>query len=103
VKIDDSVAGVPSIRSKKTREKKSPASSGTVTSPASGDSVEFTEASSQLSKLENALSQIDTSEPGKIESVRQAIADGQFQVDEEAVADALVQTSIEQMTRQGGK
>jgi negative regulator of flagellin synthesis FlgM len=103
VKIDDSVAGVPSIRTKKTRDKTSAASSTATSGSTSGDNVEFTEASSQLGKLESALSQMDTSEPGKIEAVRQAISDGQFHVDEEAVADALVQTSIEQMKRQGGK
>lgn len=102
MKIDDSVAGVPSIRTKKTRDKTSAAAT-TSSSTASGDSVEFTQASSQLSKLESALSQMDTSEPGKVEAVRQAITEGQFHVDEEAVADALVQTSIEQMKRQGGK
>lgn len=103
MKIDDSVAGVPTIRTKKTRDKTSATASSTTSSAASGDSVEFTEASSQLSKLESALSQMDTSEPGKLEAVRQAITEGQFQVDEEAVADALVQTSIDQMKRQGGK
>lgn len=103
MKIDDSLSGVPSIRSKKARDKRKSDSSAGTASLNGNDSVEFTEASSQLSKLENALGNVGTTDAGKIDAVRQAIADGQFNVDEEAVADALVQNSLDQMKRQGRK
>lgn len=104
MKIDDSLMGVPSVRSKKTRtaREKTSASAETPSSTTS-DSIEITPTSSQLSKLEEALSQLDTHETSKLDAVKQAIAEGNFQVDEEAVADALVKSSIDQLKRQGRK
>jgi negative regulator of flagellin synthesis FlgM len=101
LKIDDSLNGIPVIRSRETRRTRAKTPASTTGQGNAGDSVEITQTSARLSRLEEDLGQIDSADPGKIEAVRQAIADGSFQVDEEAVADALVQSTAEQLRRQG--
>lgn len=101
MKIDDALNGVPAIRSRETKKGKT--ATATASSGHAADSVEITPASAQLSRLEEELSLVDSADTGKVEAVRQAIAEGRFQVDEEVVADALVQNTMEQLRRQGGK
>ncbi len=102
MKIDDSMNGVAAIRSRETRKPKpgrvdphNPAGSG-------NDSVEITPTSSQLRRMEDELGQIDSQDTSKVEAVRQAIADGSFQVDEEAVVNALVRETVDLLRRHGG-
>ncbi len=103
MKIDDSLSGAPSVRSQKTRNGKDKRSTISATITTTQDSVEITQTSAQLNMLEDKLGQLDTAESSKLEAVRQAIAEGRFQVNEEAVADALVQSSMESLSRQGRK
>lgn len=99
MKIDDPLRGVSAIRG---REIRKPKGRTTTTALAGGgDSVDITQTSARLSQLEEALGQIDSADTGKVEAVRQAIAEGTFKVDEEAVADALVQGTMEQLRRRG--
>lgn len=100
MKIDDALKGLSAVRSRETR-KTTRAASSVAPGGGRGDSVQITPISARLSKLEEELSQVDTADTGKVEAVRQAIADGSFQVDEEVVADALVETTKEQLRRQG--
>jgi negative regulator of flagellin synthesis FlgM len=62
--------------------------------PKISDEVKLTATSEKLLQLENELSTIDVTDNAKIESIRQAIADGKFKVDEEVVADKLIEESI---------
>lgn len=101
MKIDDALNGVPAIRSRETRKAKGNGVATTVNHGGASDSVEITSASAQLSRMEEELAQIDSADAGKVEAIRQAIAEGSFQVDEEVVADALVQGAMEQLRRQG--
>lgn len=103
VKIDNSLKGVTSVRTRETRGGKEKPAAATNAPPLSTDSVELTQTSARLSALEEALAQVPPENAGKVESIRQAIAEGRFQVDEEAVADALVQGTMEQLRRQGSK
>jgi negative regulator of flagellin synthesis FlgM len=101
VKIDDSLNGVAAIRNRDTQKKKGNAAASATQPDSAGDSVEITQTSAHLSQLEDALTRIDSSDAGKVEAIRLAIAEGRFQVDEEAVASALVQGTMEQLRRQG--
>jgi negative regulator of flagellin synthesis FlgM len=103
VKIDDSLTGASSVRTQKTRNGKGKYSTSSVSTSTTQDSVEITQTSAHLSILEDKLSNLDTSESSKLDAVKQAIAEGRFHVDEEAVADALVQNSMESLKRQGRK
>lgn len=104
MKIEDPLTGATtSIPNQRSRAKGKATASPAGTSSNSKDSVEITTASAQLNQLEDTLNQLDTTETGKLEAVRQAVAEGRFQVNEEAVANALVQNSIEHLKRQGRK
>lgn len=94
MKIDNSlknVAGVPA-KSKVERRKSGDAarSQGSVE-----DSVDFTAQASLMRSLEAALGDMPDTDVGKVEAVRQAIAEGHFKVDEEVVADKLVEETME--------
>jgi negative regulator of flagellin synthesis FlgM len=93
VKIDNSLKSIPATRGKG-------AKSGldkllqSAEQPAVSDDVQLTDTSEKLRQLESDLGSVDITDSAKIESIRQAIADGNFKVDEEAVAEGLVQESI---------
>lgn len=100
MKIDNSLNKITSVRPGATgRGKEKTASRATEARPL-GDSVELTPASSHLSALTESLAQIDSADAGKVESIRVAIAEGRFSVNEEAVADALLRDNLEQMSHQ---
>lgn len=101
MKIDDSLNGISAIRGRTARKTKDGAP-GTAASPGNAtDSVEITPTSTHLNQLEEEMGRLGSSDSGKVEAIRQAIAEGSFRVDEEAVADALVQSTMEQLRRQG--
>ncbi len=63
--------------------------------PASvSDDVKLTDTAEKLQQLERSLGSVDISDSGKVETIRQAIAEGSFKVNEEAVAENLIQESI---------
>jgi negative regulator of flagellin synthesis FlgM len=59
------------------------------------DEVALTGNASRLRDLEDRLAELEISNPEKVASIRQAIADGTFKVDDEAVADGLIKETIE--------
>lgn len=63
------------------------------------DEVKLTGDASKLGELEARLAELELTDPKKVESIRQAIADGTFKVDEEVVADALINEAIEHLSR----
>lgn len=103
MKISDFLGGTTSVSDQKTRGTKRKTTGTSTVASTSHDSVEITNTSAQLSQLEDTLNQIDVSSTEKMEAVRQAVADGSFKVDEQAVANALIQGSIEQLKRQNKK
>lgn len=101
MKIDDSLNGIAPIRGRTTRKAKDGAAATPASPGTAGDSVDITPTSARLNQFEEELGRLDSGNAGKVEAVRQAIAEGSFRVDEEAVADALVQSTMEQLRRQG--
>ena len=97
MKIDSALHYATSVQSKAVKSKSSRNGSRTTTTTVQGDNVELTGASSRMSELEAQLADLPATDAGKVEVIRQAIADGTFKVDEEAVADALVQETVEQL------
>jgi negative regulator of flagellin synthesis FlgM len=93
VKIDNTIKSVPATRGKEVKSAigrlLQPAEA-----PAISDEVKLTETSEKMRQLESELSNIDITDAAKVESIRQAIEDGSFKVDEEAVAEGLIQESI---------
>ena len=100
MKIDPTVKSVAPSRSKNAKAGKSAIAAGPANSASVSDDVRLTSTSGKLRELEAQLTDVDVADSGKIESIRQAILDGSFVVDEEAVAEGLIQESIDNITHQ---
>lgn len=100
MKIDSVIQHISSVqakgvKSKQSRDKNAGSAAGSVS-----DNVELTGTSSLMRELETQLAELPPEDAGKVESIRQAISDGTFKVDEEAVAEGMVQETIEQLSHQ---
>jgi negative regulator of flagellin synthesis FlgM len=67
------------------------------------DDVKLTATAEKMSQLSDELQSLDINDHAKIESIRQEIAEGRFKVDEEAVAESLVQESITSISRRAAR
>jgi len=102
VKIDTNVKSVLPARGREVKANKdsAAASPGGLATAAVSDEVRLTGTSAKLRHLEAELAGLDVADAGKVEAVRQALADGSFTVDEEVVAEGLIQESIDNITQQ---
>jgi negative regulator of flagellin synthesis FlgM len=74
------------------KDKSSDTSSASVdsSSRAISDSVEFSAAAQQLASLRDELAAIDTVDMGKVDEIRQAISNGSYKIDAQAIAESLL-------------
>ncbi len=100
MKIDNTLNGLSGASSRTTVKARDKSTANSSQAHAQTDSVDLTTTSSRLSSLADSLSQMDASDNGKVESIRRAISEGSFNVNEETVADALLRNSLEQMPLQ---
>lgn len=100
MKIDPTVKSVAPSRSKDTKAGKSRNMTGLANPASVSDDVRLTSTSGKLRQFETELADVDVADSGKVEAVRQAIADGSFSVDEEVVAEGLIQESVDNITQQ---
>jgi negative regulator of flagellin synthesis FlgM len=89
------------IRGKESRS--APAGPVQAVKSAISDQVNLTATAEKMSQLEGNLGEVEVSDQAKIEAIRQAIAEGRFKVDEQAVAENLVQESIANISRHAGR
>lgn len=61
------------------------------------DNVALTSEATIMQSLEATLATLPDTDIAKVESVRQALSDGSFQVDEEVVAERLVEDTVESL------
>ncbi len=92
MKITDSIKNVSNLSvgggsASKSRAPSAPSAPAT-TSPSSGDSVAST--SAPLQALQSTIAGTSTFDAQKVDSIRQAIANGQFSVDTSKVANELI-------------
>ena len=64
-------------------------------SSAAGDTVELTSRAKLLEQLEQRLSEVPEIDRAKVEAVRAAIENGDFVIDAEGIADALLRSEQE--------
>ena len=100
MKIDSAIQHITSVQAKGVKSKQSKDKNAASAAASVSDNVELTGASSRMRELETQLAELPPEDAGKVESIRQAIADGTFKVDEEAVAEGMVQETIEQLSHQ---
>lgn len=96
MKIDSALQNVTATQ-QKSKADKSKARAQAQEQAGVQDSVDLTAQSTLMQSLESTLADLPTTDPGKIEEVRQAIAEGRFKVDEEVVAEKLVEQTMEQL------
>jgi negative regulator of flagellin synthesis FlgM len=74
------------------KDKSSDTSSASVdsSSRAISDSVEFSAAAQQLASLRDELAAIDTVDMGMVDEIRQAISNGSYKIDAQAIAESLL-------------
>ncbi len=87
-----SLSSTPAIDKKRANNTGTPAAAN---KSSSGDSVQLTSLSSQLQTLEKNLADVSTVDSSRVEAIKQAISEGRFQVDAEAVATNLIKTAKE--------
>lgn len=69
----------------------SPASPGAAGVPASrNDTVELTSSAKLLERLDKTLSSLPVVDSQRVEDVKTAIANGQYEIDADAIADAMI-------------
>lgn len=102
MKIENIVKSTPTARLKETRSAKAHVSNPGLTTVIS-DEVKLTATAEKLSQLDDDINSLDVSDRSKIESIRQAIAEGRFQIDEEAVAEGLVRETISNLGRRASQ
>ena len=58
--------------------------------PSTSDTVSLTNAAAQISNLENTLAELPVVDTQRVDAIKQALADGSYQIDAERVADKLL-------------
>lgn len=99
MKINNSVTniGIPPGDSQKRADK-------SVATPApAAENVHLSSLSSQLQALENKFASSGVVDASRVEEIKQAISDGRFTVNAEAVADRLLETVRELIQSSRGK
>ena len=77
--------------------------SGTQETPASGEKVELSSLSATLQQAEAAMASVPIVDQAKVDEIKQAISDGNFEVDAEKVADGLIESAREALDAQSHK
>ena len=64
------------------------------------DEVNITPLSSQLQALESSLAGVEIADTARVDSIKQAIGEGRFQINSDVVADRLLKAVKELLTKQ---
>ncbi|TCS71523.1 FlgM family anti-sigma-28 factor [Sulfuritortus calidifontis] len=101
MKIDSTLAKVGQLRPEENKARRPETAPSTPAQPAKADaSIDLTRTSTRLQQLESQLASIPEIDMGKVETVRQAIADGKFDVNEDAIAEKLLNNVVEGLKQQ---
>lgn len=96
MKIDASVKSPTSTGVKETAPRTSKAGASAAATPqktsTTQDSVQITALSSQLHAMESSMESVPVVDTARVEAIKQAISEGRFKVNPEAIADRLLAT-----------
>jgi negative regulator of flagellin synthesis FlgM len=104
LKIDNS-ASKPLAGASTGPAKPAPTGSGKVASvpqAAPQDDVKLTPLSSQLQALESSLANVQVVDTARVEAIKQAISEGRFKINPDAVAERLLTSVKELVLKQNG-
>lgn len=96
------ILSVGSVPSSAPLQKSRPISNSSVSAPSKGDSVSIGSFASQLSALESAAKSAPVVNAEKVAAIREAIASGQFSINPDAIADAVINSARELLAGRNG-
>lgn len=106
MKIDNSVKSVSQTKATQSTTKKSGAGAASKgASSARGgaaDKVDINPLSSQLQALESSLEGVSVVDTARVDAIKQAISEGRFKVNPDAIADRLIETVKEMVLSRKG-
>lgn len=100
MKIDNGLKGIGTGRAQEVKARKGGTTSRGKDSLATGESVDLTSTAAKLNALESMLADVEVIDMNKVEAVRQAISEGRFQVNPEAIAERLLENIVEGLKQQ---
>lgn len=105
-KLNSALKNVTDVRAKpsaSSREKSDKAEgSDSNSSNNASSSVNITSTTNRLQAMDAALAEVTIIDTAKVEQIRQAIAEGRFSVNPEAIADGLIRDSLNSMRGKAG-
>lgn len=102
MKIDNSVKSVSQTRASQTSAKKGSGGAAKAASKSPQDKVDINPLSSQLQALETSLEQVEVVDTARVDAIKQAISEGRFKVNPDAIADRLIATVKEMVLSRKG-
>lgn len=104
MKIDTSVKSPVSTGVKETasRSAKAGATSSASKNAPTQDSVQITSLSSQLQAMEGSMDNVPVVNSAHVEAIKQAISEGRFKINPEAIADGLLSSVKDLVQNQKG-
>jgi negative regulator of flagellin synthesis FlgM len=103
LKIDNSVKSVSQTKASQASTKKGGAGAAKgAPSASSQEKVDINPLSTQLQALESSLEQVDVVDSARVEAIKQAISEGRFKVNPDAIADRLIETVKEMVLHRKG-
>jgi negative regulator of flagellin synthesis FlgM len=97
MKIDSGLKNISSSRTQESKAAKVKEKTQDKDQGSASVSVDLTSQATIMQSLEASLAALPDTDVAKVESVRQSISDGSFQVDEEVVAERLVEDTVESL------
>lgn len=97
MKIDSGLKNISSSRAQEAKTSKVKSRPGQQDQPGVSDNVALTSEATIMQSLEATLATLPDTDVAKVESVRQSISDGSFKVDEEVVAERMVEDTVESL------
>jgi negative regulator of flagellin synthesis FlgM len=99
VKINTSI---PSVTTTDVAGRTKPAAAGSRKAAAASDQVELSSMSARLQDASAATADVPVVDSARVAEIKQAISEGRFQINPERIADGLIESVREMLSRQQG-
>lgn len=93
MKIDGSIKPLGGTSTKEGATRASAGGKASTKAPLSQDRVEITSVSAQLQTMGSSQDNVPVVDTARVEAIKQAISEGRFKINPEAIADRLIATA----------
>lgn len=102
MKIDSSIKPLGGTNAKEGTTRASVGGKTSTKAPLSQDRVEITSVSTQLQTMGSSQDNVPVVDTARVEAIKQAISEGRFKINPEAIADRLIATAKDLIHSQEG-